>query len=135
MKIKICIIKGIKDLVTACPYTIVGRKVLGNKRSNEDKCQPIATQQEQQIFQRVKLGRNIALIGLFCPFFWISLFSGASQDFVYFNAMHSGIVIAIGFVILVKGRIDLVRYRNTNRNQAVERSKTGDVRRQCGRGS
>jgi hypothetical protein len=129
MTIKAYIVRGISDLVAVCPYTIMGRKILRNKESIEDKCRPIATQQEQQIVQRVKLGRNIALIGVFCPFFWIALFSGASRDFVYFNAMHSGIVIAVGYVILIKGRIDLIRYKKTKRNQAPERSRTGDVRR------
>lgn len=111
MKIRERIHKAIKDIIAACPYAIVGKKVLGNKKSTEDKGQLIAIHREQQIIQRVKLGRNIALIGVFCPFFWIALFSGASQNVVYFNAMHSGIVIAIGYVILIKGRIDLIRLK------------------------
>ena len=113
MKIRERILKVTNDIITACPYAIVGRNILRNKESIELKGGHIATSQEQQILQKVKLGRNIALIGVFCPFFWMALFSGASRDVVYFNAMHSGIVIAIGYVILIKGRIDLIRLKKT----------------------
>lgn len=120
MKIKKRIVKEISDIVAACPYTIVGKRVFGKKESIEDKSQPIATQQEQQIIQGIKLGRNIALVGLFCPFFWIALFSRAPLDSVYFNAMHSGIVIAVGGAILIKRRIDLVRYKKTEKESRAE---------------
>lgn len=116
MKIGKSIIKGINDIVAACPYTIMGRKVLGRKEAISDKCQTIATLQEQLIIRKVKLGRSIILIGVFCPFFWISLISGASRDIMCFNAIHSGIVIALGYVIMIRGRIDLSRCRKNNEN-------------------
>ena len=53
--------------------------------------------------QQVCAGRRIALLGFFCPFFWIALFTGAEQMTVLFHAAHSGIVFMIGLVIMALG--------------------------------
>ena len=48
-----------------------------------------------------KIGRNIALLGLFCPFFWFALFSGADPSVITFHAYHSSIVFIIGIIIII----------------------------------
>jgi len=53
-----------------------------------------------KLSEQTKSGRNIALLGFFCPFFWFSLFSGADASTILFNAIHSGIVFLIGVVIM-----------------------------------
>ncbi len=50
-----------------------------------------------------KVGRNIALLGFFCPLFWIALFSGTRGSHLFFHATHSGIVFLIGVVIMIIG--------------------------------
>lgn len=49
---------------------------------------------------QTRAGRNIALLGIFCPFFWYALFTGASKAELTFHAMHSGVVFLIGMVIM-----------------------------------
>lgn len=52
------------------------------------------------ISDKTRTGRNIALLGIFCPFFWFALFTGASRTELAFHATHSGIVFFIGIVIM-----------------------------------
>ena len=54
----------------------------------------------RELSDLTRSGRNIALLGLFCPFFWFSLFSGAASSTILLNALHSGIVFLIGLVIM-----------------------------------
>jgi len=51
--------------------------------------------------EQTKIGRNIALLGIFCPFFWFALFSGADSSELAFHACHSSIVFLIGVVIMI----------------------------------
>ncbi|KVX02347.1 hypothetical protein [Shewanella frigidimarina] len=51
--------------------------------------------------EQTKVGRNIALLGIFCPFFWFALFSGADSSVLTFHACHSSIVFLIGVVIMI----------------------------------
>lgn len=53
-----------------------------------------------ELSNQTRTGRNIALLGLFCPFFWIALFSGVTGAELAFHAIHSGIVFLIGMVIM-----------------------------------
>lgn len=55
----------------------------------------------ENMSNEAKAGRNIALLGFFCPFFWYSLFSGADKSTITFHAIHSGIVFLFGVVIMV----------------------------------
>jgi len=50
--------------------------------------------------EQTKVGRNIALLGFFCPFFWYALLTGASKQVVIMHAIHSSIVFLIGIVII-----------------------------------
>ncbi|GAB2648075.1 hypothetical protein GCM10026988_15120 [Vibrio panuliri] len=54
----------------------------------------------EDISDQTRAGRNIALLGLFCPFFWYALFTGASKAELAFHATHSGVVFLIGMVIM-----------------------------------
>ena len=54
-----------------------------------------------ELSEKTKIGRNIALLGFFCPFFWISLFTGAETATTIFHAIHSSIVFLLGVVIMV----------------------------------
>ena len=53
--------------------------------------------------EQVRAGRNIALLGFFCPFFWYALLTGESQNELSFHALHSGGVIMIGLVLMLVG--------------------------------
>lgn len=58
---------------------------------------------ERKLPESARPGASVALLGLFCPFFWIALFSGASKAELIFHATHSGVVILIGVVLLLIG--------------------------------
>lgn len=62
--------------------------------------------------QNIILGRNMALIGFFCPIFWMSLFSGADTSTLLFNAVHSGLVILLGLVVMAVNYVFLRRLKN-----------------------
>ncbi len=68
---------------------------------------------EQQIKSQVKVGAGLALFGLVCPFFWMSLFSGNSGFETWVYGVHSCFFIVIGLVVLGKGWYDLKRVRIT----------------------
>jgi hypothetical protein len=57
----------------------------------------------KNISELTKGGRNTALLGIFCPFFWFALFSGADEAEVMFHGTHSSIVFFIGIAIMVHG--------------------------------
>jgi hypothetical protein len=59
----------------------------------------------KDISEQAKAGRNIALLGLFCPFFWYALLTGASRDTLLFHATHSGIVFLIGLSIMLASEL------------------------------
>ncbi len=52
---------------------------------------------------QTKAGRNIALLGIFCPFFWMALLSGERGAALAFHAVHSGVVCLIGVAIMIAG--------------------------------
>ena len=54
----------------------------------------------QDMSEQTKAGRNIALLGFFCPFFWYALLTGESREVVIMHAIHSSIVLLIGIVII-----------------------------------
>jgi hypothetical protein len=59
----------------------------------------------KKLTEQVKAGRNIALLGFFCPIFWFALFLGADKSTLVMHATHSGIVFTVGVVIMVTGLI------------------------------
>ncbi|HHY26300.1 MAG TPA: hypothetical protein GX523_06040 [Desulfitobacterium dehalogenans] len=90
-----------KNFIGYCPYykvgTQVAKKVSGKKQPLKKSKSP--NDEEKNLIEGMKTGRNITLIGFFCPIFWYSLFMGSPKDVVLFNAAHSGIFIAIGVVL------------------------------------
>jgi len=87
---------------------IQGKKIPMNKR---------------QIESQMKVGAGLALFGLVCPFFWLSLFSGNSSSGTWVYGAHTCIFIVIGFAFLGKGWYDLKRFRAipqiNNSNQGI----------------
>jgi hypothetical protein len=94
------------DIGASCPYTLLGKKVVRSATGQRNQTPTVSRERENELMARMKTGRNIALIGVFCPFFWYSLFSGAPANEVYFNAMHSGVVVLIGLVLMLKVKLD-----------------------------
>lgn len=103
------VLRTIKAVGSSCPYTMLGKKVVEVASQKTKRSAPSCRQQKWR--GMVRNGRNIALIGVFCPFFWISVFSGASVQMIGFNAVHSGIVILIGLGIMTGGYLMLRRTR------------------------
>ncbi|MDD4471702.1 MAG: hypothetical protein PHT97_11165 [Methanoculleus sp.] len=57
----------------------------------------------------MKIGYGIMLIGIFCPIFWFSFFTGARGSELMFNAIHSGLVIAFGLAFTIIYWVQLKR--------------------------
>ncbi|WP_417250606.1 hypothetical protein [Celeribacter sp.] len=79
-----------RALLSLCPYTHIWRAA---KRAVL----------ERKLPDSARPGATIALLGLFCPFFWVALFSGASKGELIFHACHSGLVFLIGVIMMVVG--------------------------------
>jgi hypothetical protein len=58
---------------------------------------------ERKLPAAARPGAMIFLLGIFCPLFWIALFSGARGAALSMHAIHSGIVAGIGLVIMIAG--------------------------------
>jgi len=62
---------------------------------------------ERQAKSLMMIGAGLALFGLVCPFFWISLIWGNSPHETWVYGVHSLCFIVIGSIILVKGWYDI----------------------------
>jgi hypothetical protein len=91
---------------------MLGKKAIQYARGDREHSELNLTDREQYLMGKVKSGLGISLIGIFCPFFWLSLISGAKMETLYFNAVHSGIVILIGLIYAMKYYIDLEKERH-----------------------
>lgn len=79
-------------LIRLCPYTHLWRVLRGMVA-------------QRHLPESARPGACIALLGLFCPFFWIALLSGASKGEVMFHALHSGVVVCIGIALCLAGAL------------------------------
>lgn len=116
------ILRSLKSASASCPYTMLGKKVVETAAGKSKPQQ--AAGAEPYWRSTVRTGRNIAIIGVFCPFFWISLFSGASAPMIRFNAVHSAIVILIGLLVMAFGYWTLRRTRGTAVQPVASASNT-----------
>ncbi|MFB9055303.1 hypothetical protein ACFFU9_00965 [Mariniflexile ostreae] len=104
-----------KSIVRACPYSLIGRKCM-DVVHGKPKTTKKSSDKIQALKKGVKTGRNISLVGVFCPFFWYAILSGASKDFIIFNAIHSGIVVGLGLVVLSVNYLALYAYTKPKEN-------------------
>lgn len=56
---------------------------------------------ERRLPDSARPGFSIAMLGLFCPFFWIALFTGASREELIFHGCHSALVFLIGLFLML----------------------------------
>jgi len=88
-----------KSVVQACPYTLMGKTCVNAVRGKTKTTKK--TPKNNQLFKKgMQTGRNIALVGVFCPFLWYSILSGGTKDFIILNAIHSGIIVCLGLVVI-----------------------------------
>jgi hypothetical protein len=104
-------------LISCCPYTMLGKKILGYLRGEPGTSPEQLTNREIYLRSNIKIGYGIILIGVFCPFFWFAFFSGAQGNDLMFNAVHSGIVILFGLLYFATYWIQL-------RNEQVTKKLT-----------
>ena len=115
---KIC--GGLSSIFSACPYTLAGKKIVKMVKS-EKKVSGSEINTEGFSANQIIMGRNIALIGFFCPIFWISLFSGANLRVIGMNAVHSGIVILIGLAMMGMGKWALANTRASELRRKINK--------------
>ncbi len=98
-----------RSLIGLCPYSHLWRAVrrMVAERRLPDSARP---------------GASVALLGLFCPFFWIALLSGASGSELMFHAAHSAIVFGIGIALVLAGALKDSRGDDRSREDANCRS-------------
>jgi hypothetical protein len=94
-------------LISCCPYTMLGKKILQSLRGETGTHNEPFTSREIYLKSQIKIGSGIILIGIFCPIFWFSYLSGARGNDLMFNAIHSGIVILFGLLYFAVHRIQL----------------------------
>jgi len=94
-------------LISCCPYTMLGKKILQFLRGETGTQKESFTNREIYLKSQIKIGSGIMLIGVFCPIFWFSYLSGARGNDLMFNAIHSGIVILFGLLYFTIYRIQL----------------------------
>ncbi|MDE3743136.1 hypothetical protein [Maribacter polysaccharolyticus] len=103
-----------KSLIKACPYSLVGKKCIGvvkGKPSTHEK-----SKNKALLFKAgIRTGRNISLVGVFCPFLWYAILSGSGMDFIILNLIHSGIIVLIGLVVLGINYTALYAYTKSNK--------------------
>jgi hypothetical protein len=87
-------------LISCCPYTMLGKKILRILRRETGTPDESLTNRELHL-------KSQMLIGVFCPIFWFSFLSGARGNELMFNAIHSGIVILFGLLYFAAYRIQL----------------------------
>lgn len=104
------ILRWLSTLWAACPCTMLGKKALHAVRRDAQPVTPVS-ERVRNLEGQVRIGWAIVLVGFFCPFFWIALFSGAKGQTLYFNAIHSGLVILFGLGYLARSRIALAKER------------------------
>ena len=85
-------------LISCCPYTMLGKKILQFLRGETGTHNEPLTNRELYLKNQIKIGSGIMLIGIFCPIFWFSYLSGARGNDLMFNAVHSCIVILFGLL-------------------------------------
>ena len=108
----------ISFLISCCPYTMLGKKVLQFLRGETGTPLEQNTNREIQLQSTIKIGYGIMLIGIFCPIFWISFLSGARGNELMFNAVHSSLVFlfGLGFVIMYRIQLRNEQAREFNEN-------------------
>jgi hypothetical protein len=96
-------------LISCCPYTMLGKKILCFLRGEKGPSPEPLTNREIHLRSNMKIGYGIMLIGIFCPIFWLSFLSGARGSELMFNAIHSGLVIAFGLAFTIIYWVQLKR--------------------------
>jgi len=87
----------LRSIIQACPYTLVGKKCVDvAKGTPKPKIRNRSTASQLGI----RTGRNIVLVGIFCPFLWYSILSGSSAHFITLNLIHSGVIVGIGLIVM-----------------------------------
>jgi hypothetical protein len=94
-------------LISCCPYTMLGKKILQFLRGETGTPHETLTNREIQLKSNIKIGYGIMLVGIFCPIFWLSFLSGARGNELMFNAIHSFLVFLFGLGFVIAYRIQL----------------------------
>jgi len=79
-----------KQLFNFCPYSHVFRSIK-------------TAVQEKRLPQASKTGIVIALLGIFCPLFWVPFISGKPLSELWFDIIHSGAFVAVGLGMFLWG--------------------------------
>ena len=79
-----------KQLLNFCPYTHVFRSIK-------------TAVQGKKLLQASKTGICIALLGFFCPLFWVPFILGTPLSELWFDMLHSGAFVAIGIGMFLWG--------------------------------
>lgn len=103
--------KSIKSLIQACPYTLVGKKCVEVVKGNSGKPHK-PDNRVLSLKTGIKTGRNILLVGVFCPFLWYAIISGASENFIILNVIHSAIIAGIGGLVILINYFRLYYYKS-----------------------
>ncbi len=109
------LVRFFQSIANACPYSLAAKKGLAMARG-EKTARPQNAPPTRKFEQGIKMGRNIALVGVFCPFLWYSILSGKSREFILLNLIHSGIIAGLGVLLMLINLLALVYNQKKNKN-------------------
>lgn len=100
-----CTRRGLCWFASSCPYTRLGlaasrwaaRRVRGSTSGAE-----VAN---SSLGAWYRTGRSLVAVGLMCPFFWVAFLTGANPSIVRINALHSGLMILLGFAAMAMSKL------------------------------
>ncbi|MFA6472639.1 MAG: hypothetical protein WCU00_11430 [Candidatus Latescibacterota bacterium] len=106
------------ELASSCPYTGLVKKILfrsSPKEKNPQRKKTLPVEERIKIRKtNMRAGIFVMLIGVLCPVFWISLFSGASGEILLADFLHSSLFILGGFVFFLINKVKMNRILRDN---------------------
>ena len=88
--------KFLLSIFSYCPYTMLGKTIIRFLRREKNLPLEPLTSNERYLKSKTTFGVGIILIGIFCPIFWISVFTGAQGDELIRSGINSLLVVLFG---------------------------------------
>nr|WP_319537454.1 hypothetical protein [uncultured Methanospirillum sp.] len=105
------------SIFSYCPYTMLGKKILRILRGENDLPHEPLTGNERYLKSKTTFGVGIILIGIFCPIFWISVFTGAQGTELFMSGINSLLVVLFGIFYIWYSRVQ------SRKKMALEKTK------------
>lgn len=100
------------QLLSCCPFTMLGKRIIRIVGRELVTPEHPLNNREHYLLGKIRIGYGIILIGVVCPVFWLSFFSGARGIDLAFKAGTSLLVILFGVLYTVMHWLQLHKERS-----------------------